>query len=284
MQRALAGVWDRRVAELPEDGVLLVCTDLHGNLGDYERMLELHQAEMASGREAILAFCGDIVHGPSRDVVQQWPGYLGTPYRDESAKIILHFEQYSREFKAFSLMGNHEHSHVGGPVVPKFYPDEAAVLDAVLGRQVPRIHEFFESFPLLAVTPCGVVLTHGAPAGTMDTLEGFETLEYAGYREFPFHAMRASDPLGALLWSRSSTSSEAADLLEVAYGERRGVVVHGHVIVRSGYSLGGPHHLCLSTSFGLYDHKKAYIRLELSARYTCTRDLRVGHEILPLYE
>ena len=60
------------VTHLPDTGVLLVCTDLQGNLGDFERMVELWEAE----EDAILLFCGDLVHGPSDDVVADWPAHL----------------------------------------------------------------------------------------------------------------------------------------------------------------------------------------------------------------
>jgi hypothetical protein len=61
VNRALAGVWNRRVAALPDAGILLVATDLQGNLGDYERMKALYAAERAAGHAPILAFVGDLV-------------------------------------------------------------------------------------------------------------------------------------------------------------------------------------------------------------------------------
>ena len=45
MERALPQVWNRRVARLPDHGVLLVATDLQGNLADYERMKALYAAD-----------------------------------------------------------------------------------------------------------------------------------------------------------------------------------------------------------------------------------------------
>lgn len=72
---------------------------------------------------------------------------------------------------SFSLLGNHEHAHVGGPVVPKFYPDEARVLDEALANDRERIHDFFRSFPLIAVTSCGVVLPSRSHPGDGDRSE-----------------------------------------------------------------------------------------------------------------
>ena len=41
--------------------------------------------------------------------------------------------------------------------------------------------------------------------------------------------------------------------------------------------------MIVSTSFGLFDYNKVYCSLDLSAKYKKVHDLRVGHEILPLY-
>ncbi|MEZ4235370.1 MAG: metallophosphoesterase [Myxococcota bacterium] len=277
-------VWGRKVARLPDAGALLVATDLQGNLGDYERMVALLDAERARG-PAWLAFTGDLVHGPSPELSAPgcWPVHLGTPYVDESAELVRRFEGLAASGAAFSLMGNHEHAHVGGPKVPKFHPDEAAVLDAALGADRERVHAFFRTFPLLAVGSCGVVLTHGAPSRTARTLAAFEALDWEGYRDVPLQRMASRDVLGALLWARSCTDPEALALLEVATGRAEGVVVHGHDVVREGYAREGAHHMVVSTSYALLDGAKVYLRLDLGARYRTTADLREGAEILPLY-
>ncbi|MEZ4316454.1 MAG: metallophosphoesterase [Myxococcota bacterium] len=283
MQRALADVWNQKVARLPADGVLLVCTDLHGNLADFERMLELYDAEEALGNRPVLAFCGDLVHGPSKRWVSTWPSHLGTPFVDASAELICRFEEITRERRVFTIMGNHEHSHVGGPVVPKFYPDEAAVLERTLGDRADGIRDFMGTFPLVAVGPCGIVLTHGAPAATLPSAEAFEDLDYAGYDHLPFHSMCGLDVMGTLLWARGCGDSEAVALLMALTGSPDGVVAFGHDIVREGYAVEGPHHICVSTSFGVFDARKRYLRLDLGGRYASTGDLREGHEILHLY-
>ncbi len=282
--RRLDGVWGRKVARLPAEGVLLYATDLQGNLRDYERMKALYFAELEAGREAVLAFCGDLVHGPSPDLNEPggWLEHLGTEYRDESAELLLDFEGFTRRERAFSLMGNHEHAHVGGPVVPKFWPDEAAVLDEALGDERARMHDFIRSFPLLAVLPCGVVLTHGAPGGTAGSLEGFEDLDYAGYEGVHINHMYRHDALGALLWTRGAEEESARRLLQVC-GFEQGVVAFGHDVVKEGWEAETPSQICVSTSYGLWDRDKVYLRLELGGRYRSAAELRPGVEILPLY-
>ncbi len=265
MNRAL-DLWDRKVARLPDRGGLWVCTDLQGNLTDYERMKELQ------GPEELLLFLGDLVHGPGGWAEDHWPDYLGKQYVDESRTLILDFERDSRTRPMLALMGNHEHSHVGGPKVAKFHRDEAAVLDEALGEERERVHDFLRTFPLLAVGP-GVVFVHGAPAATEPCVEDFELLDYAGYDQLSVRSMFGRDTLAELLWARCASTDRALDLLEVCTGRREGVVVYGHDVVRSGWAAEDEHQLCLSTSFGCHDHAKTALWLDLAEQVRSVEDL-----------
>ena len=286
--RALGeAVWGRRAARLPDRGVLIVSTDLQGNYAAYEALKAICATEEAAGNEPVLAFCGDMVHGPPADLADErrWPSYLGEPYVDRSADILRDFEQLTRTTRAVSLLGNHEHAHVGGPVVARFHPDEAAVLDEALGADKDRILAFVASFPLMAYSRSGVVLTHGAPAATEPTLADFEDLHYDGYRGLPMYRMGREGTLGALLWCRSARPAQARALLDVARTDAGpgAFVVYGHDVVPEGYEVNGDEQICVSTSFGVVRERKFYLRLDLARRYRGTRDLREGEEIRRLY-
>ena len=288
-ERALGGgVWGRKAARLPDEGTLLVCTDLQGNRRDYERMKALYRAEERAGNRPVLLFCGDMVHGPSPDLLEPgaWPEHLGTPYPDESREILLDFERFTREHRALSLMGNHEHAHVGGPRVPKFYPDEAAVLDRALGDERARAHAFLREWPLVAVARCGAVFTHGAPRATERTLDDFEALTYDGFTRSPLGLMHALGTVGALLWARAASPDQARALLTATAldGRPNGFVAYGHDVVTEGYEKTGSEQICVSTSFGLHDKDKVFLRLDLARRfYASVNDLREGEEILSLH-
>ncbi|CAN5913134.1 hypothetical protein BH11MYX3_BH11MYX3_16900 [soil metagenome] len=45
----------------------------------------------------------------------------------------------------------------------------------------------------------------------------------------------------------------------------------------------GEEQIVVSTSFGVFDSNKVYVSLDLASKYRGTSDLRIGHEILPLY-
>jgi len=286
---ALAPDWwhGKKVARLPREGILLVATDLQGNWADYCALKELYAAEKAQGNDPILLFCGDMVHGPSDELAQPgtWPDFLGTLYRDRSAELILDFIEFSANERALSLLGNHEHAHVGGPVVSKFHSDEAAVLNARLGPDREQVCRFMSGFPLIAVAPCGATFCHGAPRETEPDLESFEAIDYGGFNEASIVSIHEHTTLGALLWSRHATPEQARDFLEATGIDDRpaGFVAYGHDVVRDGYERIGDEQLCLSTSFGLDDADKHYLRLDLSKRYDSVHDLRLGHELLPLY-
>lgn len=280
--------WGRKVVRLPSQGTLLYATDLQGNLGDYRALQAVYEAEVEAGSDPTLLFCGDLVHGPSRDLAhrEQWPDFLGSFYRDESAALILDFIRFCDRAKVLSLLGNHEHAHIGGPTVSKFHADEAAVLEAALGeKHRGLVQTFLSGLPLIAVAPCGAVFTHGAPRATEPNLESFERLRYDGYQATAINDMYESSTVGALLWSRYAEPERARELLAATTLDDRpnAFVAYGHDVVREGYERVGDEQICVSTSFGCDDANKYYLRLDLSARYTNVHDLRMGHELRRLY-
>jgi hypothetical protein len=277
--------WGRKVAQLPDRGVLIAATDLQGNLGDYEALKQIYAREEAAGNEPFLLLCGDLVHGPGQSFADpgKWPDFLGTFYRDESRALILDYERFAKEARTVALLGNHEHAHIGGPIVSKFHADEAAVLDRALEEHAPRIHDFMHSWPLIAMASCGAVFTHGAPRATEPSLEAFEKLSYTGYLRVGINDMYERGTVGALLWSRYAEPEQARALLTALRGDKTGFVMFGHDVVRDGFEKIGAEQICVSTSFGCEDRAKVYVRLELDQQYGSVRDLKIGREILPLY-
>jgi hypothetical protein len=285
---ASGALFGRKVVRLPDRGTLLVATDLQGNWADYCAMKALYAAEEAAGNDPTLLFCGDMVHGPSPafNVPGAWPEYLGTAYVDQSAEIATDFMEFVTAARAFSLLGNHEHAHVGGPVVSKFYPDEAAVLNEALGSDRDDVTAFMATWPMLAVASCGLVFVHGSPAATEASLTDWEQVDYSGYSgQAPVEMLRGCGAFGTVLWARSATEREAQAFLSAALPDLggEGVVVYGHDVVRSGHAKHGARQLCVSTSYGLHDDDKTYLRIDLSGRFRSVEDLRAGVELLPLY-
>lgn len=266
--------------QLPARGRLLVATDLQGNLGDFEALVG-HFRE--AGDDAHLLLTGDLVHGPDEETAHDWPEHLGTPYTDESVALVEAFiaEQRRAPGRVHCLLGNHDHAHSGGPVTSKFHDDEAGVLESKLGPEgTARLHALIETFPLVAVAPCGAVMLHAAPSAELKSPAELEAVQRGGYESLDIERFMRVPVLGALLWSRMATAPQSKRFLQALGGT---VALYGHDVVREGFERVGDDQLCFSTSFGLYDDNKVFVSLDLAAKYPDVHALRVGTEILKLY-
>jgi len=272
-----------RVLHLPDHGRLLVCTDLQGCLRDYQTIVaRFHERLRETKGDTYLLFTGDMVHGPHIDA-EEWPDFLGEYYRDQSAELMRAFVELKRSHPrhVHALLGNHEHGHIGGPHTAKFAIDEVALLEAMMGEEgAAWLRDVLHELPLVAVAPCGAVFTHGAPAAVID---GAEDIEHA-----PLDSADWGSPtdilevpvIGPILWARSA-KPKVARAFARALGGR--FTIYGHDVIPSGFERVGDEQMVVSTSFGVFDHAKVYLELDLGRDYLSVRDLEVGREILPLY-
>lgn len=269
-----------RHLRLPDQGKLLVATDLQGNLGDFEQLMQHFEA---AGPHAWLVLTGDLVHGPDDETFEHWPEHLGTRYRDESPKLVEAFGAAQRKHpgRVYCLLGNHDHAHIGGPATAKFHDDERLALEARLDEpQKRRLRELIAAFPLVASAACGAVMLHAAPSAAVDSPAQLEALALDGFGDWHFTDFLGVPVLGALLWSRMAKPEQSKRFL-AAFGGT--VALFGHDIVREGYAREGDDQLCFSTSFGLLDRDKVYVELDLAARYPDVHALREGRQILKLW-
>ena len=275
-----------RILHLPPEGKLLVCTDLHGNLADFQKMVVYFEEAEAQNERPYLLFSGDLVHGPEA-LESEWPDYLGPYYRDQSGELIDAFLELQARFpgQVASLLGNHEHSHVGGPHTPKFWEDETAHFEEVVGPERSELYcAAFKTFPLVAVSPCGVCVTHGAPNVSITSPKELE-VSYEGFENLDINSMYSGPPITRLLWCRGCPPPIADAFLQVlsTLGHEQRVVIFGHDIVTEGYEKIGAGQLQLSTSFGVDTANKTYIEIDLSRRYAGVSDLHEGRELRALY-
>jgi hypothetical protein len=278
-----------RLLRLEGSGRLLVATDLQGNLRDLHKLI-LHWRELVQREpDSHLIVTGDLVHGPEEEP-SDWPDYLGTYYFDDSPGVLRTFAELQAEFpgRVHALLGNHEHAHIGGPIVSKFFPDEAAHLESKLpAGGAAALRAWLRTWPIVAVASNGAVLTHGAPAATVRGPEDFAVAPQqsavgtlSGYEDVPLHMMSQTGLLGALLWARHAEPEQARNFAGALGGT---FCIYGHDIVREGYELCGREQICVSTSFGLYDEDKHYLELCLDRRYESAEALRPGEELKRLY-
>jgi hypothetical protein len=271
-----------RVVRLPDRGRLIVGTDLQGNLRDFERLAELFE-EAATGPDgAVLVLTGDLVHGPEIPEAY-WPDYLGSYFAADSGTLLKKAKALAEHYdgRVFCLLGNHEHAHVGGPVVSKFFPNEALRLERLMGREQTHVmNEWFTTWPLVAVArEAGLVMMHAAPNAVIDSPDDLERISLRmGPPDMPGPG---DELLAEILWARTTTTARARAFLRALDPELR-VVVFGHDVVREGYSVEREPLLCVSTSFGCFDGDKLYLDWDLSERAETARELG-GRGLKPLY-
>ncbi len=271
------------VLRLPDEGRLLVCTDLQGCLRDYFKIVDWFMKARAETKGAAhVIFTGDLVHGPHIEK-DDWPDFLGEYYWDQSAELVDEYVALREQFpgRVHALLGNHEHGHIGGPHTAKFASDEVALLEYNLGQdRTDRLKKIFNTFALVAVAPCGAVFTHGAPAADVADIAEIEAVNVNQFEcESPLDILEVP-VLGPILWARSAQQDRAKRFVHAMGGT---VSIYGHDVIPTGFERIGDEQIVVSTSFGVFDSNKVYLDLDLSARYETVHDLRVGREILPLY-
>jgi hypothetical protein len=136
------------------------------------------------------------------------------------------------------------------------------------------------TFALAAVSRCGAVFTHGAPAAVIESVGDVEAADLSGAGLASPLDLLDTPVVGKILWARSATEAEARRFLRAMGGT---MSIYGHDVIPEGYEKVGDEQIIVSTSFGLFDQNKVYLSLDLAHKYRNVHDLRVGHEILPLY-
>jgi hypothetical protein len=251
-----------RVAELPDRGRLIVGTDLQGNLADFERLTEhFVRAHEEHAEGAHLVVTGDLVHGPEIPE-PHWPEYLGSYFHADSGAVLERAEALERRFpgRVHFLLGNHEHAHIGGPVVSKFFSNEALRLERLMGpARTEWVRSWFSRWPLVAYArSAGLLMVHGAPNAAIRSLRDIEDVCLEGRGDGSLDEIAAE-----LLWARTASTARARAFLRAIHPSLK-VAVYGHDVAREGYAIDREPLLCLSTSFGCHDGDKLYLDWDLS--------------------
>ena len=260
----------------PATGRLVFATDFHGQIDDFRRVATRFRRRMARGEDLYLLFAGDFVHGPRPDQVSGWLK------KDESPAVLRALEGLLAEFpqRVHSLLGNHEHGHLGGPKTQKFYrgiDDDVSALERRLGAaRTAEVCELFSTFALLALTPCGVMFTHAAPGVRAATLADIAAARLD----------RAERLVMELLWPRVISRSDHLDAVFERLkfgGVTPTIAAYGHDVAPQGIDRDSYRQVVISTSFAIPDRHKLLLELELSTRYPDPSALREGIELVHLY-
>lgn len=255
-----------RIVELPSSGLLLVATDMQGHLTDFRQVASIFEEHRRQRPDTYLVLTGDLVHGPELEP-EEWPDHLGSYYVGESVDVLEEAAalQQRHAGHVHYLLGNHEHAHIGGPVVGKFFPDEAARLEELLGTaRTAWVREWLLTWPLVAVAPqAGLCMLHGAPHAPIQSRADIERIDLEAIQAGYAADMSTRNILGSLLWARSASPDRARSFLR-ALGATLSTAIHGHDVVREGFMVEDTSHLCVSSSFGCHDGDKLYVAWDLA--------------------
>jgi 3',5'-cyclic AMP phosphodiesterase CpdA len=272
----------RRHLVLPARGALLISTDVHGNAGDFERLEAIFAEERTAEPQTHWVILGDVVHAPDAGARKSSPDLYD--FDDGSMQIvdrILALEKEAPGYVHF-VLGNHDHGHAGGPHTHKFHGDEVAALEATLSEaERDRLRGLCERALLAVAAPCGVLMTHGAPDTTFESLADLDDVPLDITAMSPTQA----GMMRSLLTSYGQPDHVCIPMLanvSRASGLDLRVVVHGHDRDEKGFFREGGHQVC-PVIFGAPRANKRYIRLDLSAHYEGAAEVREDFEILRLY-
>lgn len=150
---------------LERKGKALVVTDVHGNLEDFNRYLDIWDAFKGKNNHFILT--GDFIHELD-------------PELDGSVEIVEEIRyRLSGNDNFHVLLGNHEWSHITGRPVYKAGLNQKLEFEELLSqkwgsRSVTKLAEYIKLFERLKIavrTDNGVFISHAGPSKTINTLD-----------------------------------------------------------------------------------------------------------------
>lgn len=233
---------NEKFVKLPSEGRLLIVTDLHGDLEDYERYIGLWNCDDPNFH---LVFVGDFIHSIYDD--------------DGSIEIIDDVIEKNKKYPNFHpLLGNHEWSHIVGSPVFKGYNNQSQDFENLIvekkGSLEPHLSkyiEFFKSMPLFVQTENGLFISHAGPSRYIHTKNAFYRIFDNDYNYHILHDF---------LWNRYDTDYVEDDVDNFLKVIGSNCMVVGHTVVDEYFIYGDQ--MILSSSFGTLD--KAYLDIDLS--------------------
>lgn len=244
-----------KLVELPDYGRLIVVTDLHGNLDDYNYYLNLWDE---SDPDFHIVFAGDLIHGID----------LST---DGSVEILDDAMAKSRQFPNFhALLGNHEWAHITNRNIYKLeksllceFKNLVSFKKGYIEPHLTGYIRFFKTMPYFVRTTNGLFISHSGPSDKVKSNEDFDKIFKEDY---------SSSILHDFLWNRYNkvtdyTGEDVERFLDIV-GSR--VMIVGHCPVES-YKVFS-NQIIMSSSFNT--KVKTYLEMDLSMEIDDIKDVQ----------
>ncbi|WP_321421666.1 metallophosphoesterase family protein [uncultured Methanobacterium sp.] len=230
--------------KLPSRGLALVAGDLHGNLEDFNKIMEIWEDH--STKENHLILTGDFIHAMGSE-------------NDKSLEILDTGISYCKNFENFHLLlGNHEWATITKLTLYKGGVNQSLNFEELIrekfgGEWKEKLEEytnFFKELPVAVKTANKVFISHAGPPKSIKSLNEIINITRKGYSN--------NLPLYELLWRRyGDYSKKDVDQFLETIGCRAMIVGHTPV---DGFKLIG-NQLIISSSYSR--GKKAYVELDL---------------------
>lgn len=242
-----------KLIELPDYGRLIVVSDIHGNLDDYNRYVKLWNE---NDPDFHIVFLGDLIHSEEED--------------DKSIEILDDIMDKSDLSNFHTLLGNHEWAHIVNMDIYKYNEELTRKFEILVSFKKGFIEpsltnyiKFFKTMPYFLKTANGLFLSHSGPSNKVRSIEAFNKVLEGDY---------SSPILYDFLWNRyyyfsDYTKRDVEDFLEVIGSK---YMVIGHTPVES-YKLFG-RQMILSSSF--LTNVKTYLDIDLSKEINSMKDVQ----------
>lgn len=242
-----------RLIKLPNKGKLLIVTDLHGNLEDYETYMKKWDS---NDPDSYIVIAGDFIHNVYKE--------------DYSIEILDDIMEKSKEYDNFyPLLGNHEWSHIINGNLFKaninLRLDFENLIKEKKGSLEPYLSEyisFFKSLPFFMQTENGLFISHAGPSCQISSHEDFKSF------------IQDDEYYSDLAWSALSVRPESDydenDVSHFLDMVNSRLMVVGHTAV-NGYWVFG-RQIIISSSFSKGD--KYYLEIDLSKTIDTMDDLK----------
>lgn len=245
------------LVELPRKGKALVVTDIHGNMDDFRKYMDIWNG-LKDDPHNHLILTGDLIHSMGLE-------------NDRSVEILEYVKsQYKNTPNFHVLMGNHEWSTVSKKLVFKAGVNQTLDFDSLLRKKFGKERyrektdeymEFFRKLPLAVRTENRVFITHAGPATSVKSLDEIKNITDYGFDH--------NSKMYQLLWNRFEDfdKKQLESFLKVVDCE---MMIVGHTPV-DGAKLVYNKLLIVSSSYG--KGKKAYVELDLEKDIMDSKDL-----------
>lgn len=272
---------------------LLLCSDLHGNLRDFQRVLHVFSDLKAQGLATKVVIAGDLIHA------------YGVA-RDESVEILRLVQGSIEASDMIVLLGNHELAQLLDWDIRKQGQSFTQGFHQLLqdkGYSFREFQEMFASCPIAIETDGGLFINHTGPSQALAGYGGVETdllVRLTGARQWlmdcPWRESLSRGPIlrqsaeGQLLWEQFFNKNEhsyPADYAQLvtrflqAVSPTSRVLVSMHIEEPMGFREVTRHHLRLCSSFGCDQNAMKKLLLTPERPVAAVADLLP--RLLPLY-